>query len=1040
MKSLIFLCYSVAGLWNSRVEETEQTPWPATSFISAIHEDEQHQKEQNGGTEYPKMASVLPSPPTFTRGFYRRYMNHLIRSNSTEKLDVNSPVKSEDASSTEGRFIESGDNICSTNRNTATTGRTTNCVYNDHSSKFHKVDSLVEKQSVTTVPGGDNKNYVISNRNVNSRVGRLKSLVSLSSRAGSDMRGPMLPSANGVGADGGVVVDNEGDAPSSASFRSFTHPLSFRRNITCQSDVEAEESLSTGEKCNTNKSTKGRQRKTGAITGGWTQSAGAAQDTAAHTSAVLRFPCVEKLIHKYTVMIAEQKARVLAEKQVENQSRRKQKQGNIEKQSSNQSQEFSTYSTERKTAQLQRKHNPELAKPSTKHAHEKAIRGQVTTESSDFCQCSQEHVQCCEFIVDRVGDSTRENDNREGPAEHSTKCVQQYRGENVESSAGPQERRGIKNAPKLHKQLPLQCECDNGRIEYMTSHLRHSHTENYVSVSREQRQYHGNHSRDWMELRGQCRVRNRVTDHDIKMHSQPEINDDRVNGTQSQHCNDATGQEASQLRQVCQENNEEETDILQQATESLTSLFIKPSSDVTPNVSHVGGSAASARGDEGRHNLMLPRASKRSVSPGSDEGCSVALPPECSLTPCSSEDDIVKRLVEKSTARWTWPPVNNDQDTELQGPERRHEYGRYGSSDSAVCLLPSDDERRPQMKDPGIYLRQTSTDYSNITDFVTSEDKSCEKAMVFDRYVDKALDVSFDLVNLQYIWRHGPSSKESRTESDIFPDAVSRRNSGDNGDAWFEEMRDNAKGTSCDDVCDSGIDRDTFLLGSTGESCWDLGSVEGKTGLVDNRYQTDTSPANDGYPCSYRENQFRKLRSMISCESGVVEDEDCSRKSSTAEDVENDDGYLVELRRQSAQSFQTDDDESSANSQYRYWRTPSVVVSDYSDDVPYFTSVTLEELEQLHDVSECASGISCVSGSGSVNALDTEYALRTPERKASDCSTCSTLSGDEDASCDAPLQPVRTRQKVGHQLYLLFLYFILHFFFDVAIVTKVMCI
>jgi hypothetical protein len=312
--------------------------------------------------------------------------------------------------------------------------------------------------------------------------------------------------------------------------------------------------------------------------------------------------------------------------------------------------------------------------------------------------------------------------------------------------------------------------------------------------------------------------------------------------------------------------------------------------------------------------------------------------------------------------------------------------------------------------------------------------------MVFDRYVDKALDVSFDLVNLQYIWRHGPSSKESRTESDIFPDAVSRRNSGDNGDAWFEEMRDNAKGTSCDDVCDSGIDRDTFLLGSTGESCWDLGSVEGKTGLVDNRYQTDTSPANDGYPCSYRENQFRKLRSMISCESGVVEDEDCSRKSSTAEDVENDDGYLVELRRQSAQSFQTDDDESSANSQYRYWRTPSVVVSDYSDDVPYFTSVTLEELEQLHDVSECASGISCVSGSGSVNALDTEYALRTPERKASDCSTCSTLSGDEDASCDAPLQPVRTRQKVGHQLYLLFLYFILHFFFDVAIVTKVMCI
>jgi hypothetical protein len=334
------------------------------------------------------------------------------------------------------------------------------------------------------------------------------------------------------------------------------------------------------------------------------------------------------------------------------------------------------------------------------------------------------------------------------------------------------------------------------------------------------------------------------------------------------------------------------------------------------------------------------------------------------------------------------------------------------------------------MKDPGVYLRQTNTDYSNITDFVTSEDKSCEKAMVFDRYVDKASDVSFDLVNLQYIWRHGPSSKESRTESDIFPDADCSRNSGDNGDAWFEEMRDNAKETACDDVCDSGIDRDTFLLGNTGESCWDLGSVEGKTGLVDNRYQTDTS-TNDGYPYSYKQKQFRTLRSMISCESGVVEDEDCSRKSSTAEDVENDDGYPVELRRESAQSFQTDDDESSANSQYRYWRTPSVVVSDFSDDVPYFTSVGLEELERLQDVSssECASGMSSVSVSGVVSALDTEYALRTPERKASDCSTCSTLSGDEDVSCDALLQPVRTRQKVGHQVYLLFLYFIFHISF-----------
>jgi hypothetical protein len=717
-------------------------------------------------------------------------------------------------------------------------------------------------------------------------------------------------------------------------------------------------------------------------------------------------------------MIAEQKARVLAEKQVENVSRGRQKQGNIEKHSSNQCREFSSNSTKGKTAHLQQKRKPELAKPSTKDVHGKVLIGQVTTESSDVCECSQEHLQCCGFIIDPVGDSTSQNDDRGGPAEHSTKYAQQYRSETVESS-GLLQQKECKNTAKLHKELSLKCECGNDRTEHMTSHLQHSHTRSHVSGSQEQREYRGNHPRDPMEPRRQCDVRNRLTDHDMKMHPEREINDDRVSVvTQSQHCNSAAGQEASQLRQVRQENNEEGTDILQQASESLTSLFIKPSGDVTPNVSHVGGSAASARGDEGHHNLMLPRASKRSVSPGSDEGCSVALPPECNLTPCSSEDDIVKRLVEKSTARWTWPPVNNDQDIELQGPVHRHEYGRCGSSDSAVCLLPSDDERRLQLKDPGIYLRQTSTD-SNIVDFVTSEDTSCEKAMVFDRYVDKASDVSFDLVNLQYIWRHGPSSKESRREFDIFPDTFSRRNSGDNGDIWFEEMRDNAKETECDDVCDSGIDREAFLV-SAGESCWDLGSAEGRTGVGDDRCQA-TSPTNNGYPCSYRPKQFRKLRSMISCESGVVEDEDCSRKSSTTEGVENpddDDGYLVELRRQSAQSFQTDDEESSANSQYRYWRTPSVVVSDYSDDVPYFTSVTLEELEQLQDASssECASGTSSVSGNGGVSALDTEYALRTPERKASDCSTCSTLSGDEDASCDALLQPVRTRQKVGQQV------------------------
>jgi hypothetical protein len=714
-------------------------------------------------------------------------------------------------------------------------------------------------------------------------------------------------------------------------------------------------------------------------------------------------------------MIAEQKARELA---AENQSRRKQKQGDTEKRSSTQSQECPGSSTKRETAH-QQKRNAELAKASTKYALEGALRGQ-TRENGDACECPQEHVQCCEFIMDPVGDSKRRND-RERHAEHSTRCALQYQDETVEYPAGLPQRKGLKNTAESRKELPLRCQCeDSGRLERETSHLRHSHTENYVTGSREQLE-RGNHSRDAMERRKQCHVRNQLTDHDIKMHSQPEINDHMNAVAQSQHRIDAGGQEAGQLRQMCRENNEEQSHVLQQVSESLTSLFIKPSSDVTPYVSHVGGgNAASGTGDEGRRNLMLPRATKRSVSPGSDEGCSVALPPECSLTPCSSEDDIEKRLAEKSASRWTWPPVN-DQDTELQGPIHRRDYGRCGSSDSAVCLLPSDDERKLQMKDPEVYVRQTSAD-GDITDFVTSEDKSGEKAMVFDRYVDKATDVSFDLVNLQYVWRHGSSSTEPRRECDIFPDAASRRNSGDIGDAWYDEMRDNANEISRDDICDSGIDRETFLVCAE-DSCWDLGSVEGKTGLGNNRYETDASSVNNGYPYSYRQKQLRKLKSMISCESGVLEDEDCSRKNSAAEAVEDDDGYLVELRRQSAQSFQTDDDESSANSQYRYWRTPSVVVSDYSDDVPYFTSVTLEELEQLQDVTsaECASGTGSVSGSGVYN----ECALRTPERKASDCSTCSTLSGDEDASCEALLQPIRTTQKVGRQTCLLLLIIII---------------
>ncbi|XP_049943367.1 uncharacterized protein LOC126424683 [Schistocerca serialis cubense] len=122
---------------------------------------------------------------------------------------------------------------------------------------------------------------------------------------------------------------------------------------------------------------------------------------------------------------------------------------------------------------------------------------------------------------------------------------------------------------------------------------------------------------------------------------------------------------------------------------------------------------------------------------------------------------------------------------------------------------------------------------------------------------------------------------------------------------------------------------------------------------------------------------------------------------------------VVELRRQSTQSF--DDGEEGPPGQARYWRTPSVVVSDYSDDVPYCGppgegggDAGADDGDQL---SECGSSCSGLSAADT----DVDGGLLTPERKASDCSTCSTLSGDDDASVEALLQPVRTRPKVRRQ-------------------------
>ncbi|XP_022181814.1 uncharacterized protein LOC111041706 [Myzus persicae] len=92
----------------------------------------------------------------------------------------------------------------------------------------------------------------------------------------------------------------------------------------------------------------------------------------------------------------------------------------------------------------------------------------------------------------------------------------------------------------------------------------------------------------------------------------------------------------------------------------------------------------------------------------------------------------------------------------------------------------------------------------------------------------------------------------------------------------------------------------------------------------------------------------------------------------------------------------------------RQFRTPSVVVSDHSEDPVSFSSMfTLDDLGEFeyrssadcgfNDSSSDCSAASTWSAAGSViSVLDADYSLHTPERKISGCSTCSTFSGAED--------------------------------------------
>lgn len=108
---------------------------------------------------------------------------------------------------------------------------------------------------------------------------------------------------------------------------------------------------------------------------------------------------------------------------------------------------------------------------------------------------------------------------------------------------------------------------------------------------------------------------------------------------------------------------------------------------------------------------------------------------------------------------------------------------------------------------------------------------------------------------------------------------------------------------------------------------------------------------------------------------------------------------MFDNRRQSCFS------EGDERARYRYWRTPSVVVSDYSDDI---MGLTLEDIEYIRNRREQSSSCSSLHSScsnlnycgSSISALDSDYVLCQPYRKSSNCSTCSTLSDDEDASAE----------------------------------------
>lgn len=135
----------------------------------------------------------------------------------------------------------------------------------------------------------------------------------------------------------------------------------------------------------------------------------------------------------------------------------------------------------------------------------------------------------------------------------------------------------------------------------------------------------------------------------------------------------------------------------------------------------------------------------------------------------------------------------------------------------------------------------------------------------------------------------------------------------------------------------------------------------------------------------------------------------------------------IDSRRESSQSYLSDTGD---ENRVRYVRTPSVVVSDYSDDV--MCGITLEEIEffrrqrlrrgsiqevdrydsDMSTASSCSNLNYCGSTISAIDAIEMyQCGLETPHRKTSACSSCSTYSGDEDDAFPVRLTEALNKQR-----------------------------